>query len=354
MEILHIAYYTFKRNFKGGILRSVILPGIIILILGISLKTVYSANFDSKDNAIVFAQSDKEFSEFQSFIMHTESFKDNVILTRAKAEKEVIAIMKSNNKYDAGIILEGGKNIKLYTYQINSLDGSFFRSIVNSYGILKAANIKDNNKMASKVGIKAKMPSSMAYYSVTMIIMFTFYGALYGSDIVSEDKDNRRESKTASLPIKINKIIIGEVLGSTLLIFTYAVILILITKFAYGADWGNNYEIIILALLIFSFFSINFGTTIALIMKDSSSSEYIIQMLVPFFTIISGGYVTRRVFSEVVNSMSKFSPSFAVQNIIFKNIYHYSNNVGLFYLELVILGGVLFVITLLLGRRCIN
>lgn len=87
------------------------------------------------------------------------------------------------------------------------------------------------------------------------------------------------------------------------------------------------------------------------IIKDKSTTWYIINILVPFFTIISGGYISNSFLNSDISKISILSPSYAVQNIIFKYAYGYSQNINSFYVELLVLCVVLFYITIICGRR---
>lgn len=90
---------------------------------------------------------------------------------------------------------------------------------------------------------------------------------------------------------------------------------------------------------------------IELIISSKEVSKYIVEILIPIFTILSGGYVSRRILGDKLTEFSMFSPSYAAQNIIFNAIYALNIGTKMFYIELIILDLILGTLVLILARR---
>lgn len=357
MEIIHIALYTIKRRISNVkiLLRMVFFPLLLILIIGVSLNSFYSSTNYSSETIEVHCETNTAFNDFQNFIKSDTAFKNNIFLKRASGK---LVEVNKLNKGDISAYIELNNNFSVgtvYVHRLDSYDTSYIKEIVSSYENSKkldVLNINDKKNVKEiALDLKNKKPKSIDYYSVTMLVLIMFYGAFYGVSLISEDEAKNIEGRIKGLPISEKKYIIGKIIGSVSIVFVQAVLILFISKYVYKANWGNNLPQLLLILALFSFFVINVGTFIQVITRDDSTGRYIINVLTPFFTFISGGYISSKFLSDDINRISILSPSYAVQNIIFKNVYDYSLNYNVYYYELIILSVAMFLTTLILGRR---
>lgn len=361
MNVFCIAYYTAKRQLKNrsGIISFIFFTLLLILVVGNSLKTAYEPMSFDKQSICIYSNNQKNIDNFQNFIKASGAYKDKITITRVKSKKVGIDNVK-NRINDAYIELVNPEvntyaQVKnLYVYYSNDFDTSMIKNVIGSYnyganinGGKGTGDIVQNNPL----NLENKRSNSTGYYSVTMLLMIMLYCASYGVDIVNEDKNRNMIGRIKSLPISRIKLIIGKVLGSVSVIFFLAMCIIIFSKFVYKVNWGDNIINQIPIMLLFSFFTVSMGTFIGSIIKDLVIIDYIINLIVPFFTLISGGYIGNMFLSDNINNISFLSPSYAAKNIILKNIYGYRMDVSVFYIEL-IGASILFIsITIVLGRR---
>lgn len=346
MRILHIAYYTFKRNFKDCIPQMIVLPLVLILILGYSLKLLY--NPSGYDGVLaVYSRDAKDIKAIESFVEKNKNIKDEMKIVKVEQKEKAIELLKKN-QCDGVIDIESKKSMKIYIKRANTLDTSLVKSFVKAYNFSGNKIINDRNIKNIAVSAERKR-NSTDYYSITMLVMIILYGAEYGADNISDDK--KMIDKTVSLPMREEDIIVGKNLGTVTMMFIVATIIIVFSKFIYKAYWGNNYISLMLMIILFSLFSVNLGSAICLMFKDRGTASYIIEILIVISTFVGGGYVNTFLFSDKLKRMSILSPSYAEQSMLFKIIYRYKENVGMFYLEIIILTLLVFGITVFLGRR---
>lgn len=358
MRSIYIVYYTLKRQLKNKneVIRGLIFTLLIILILGLSLKEAFTSDQFNQQNISVYSNKIEAFNSFQSYIASKPQYKHIIKLVKVNSNNVGIQNVKSE-KSDVYIkILEPpNKSIEVEKVSVlhsNDFEDSFIKSLINSYrNSLGEHNAQVNVVKGNPLDLTSKQPNAMGYYSVTMIIMIMFYNCAYGANIVIEDRDKNKVSRIISLPISYRKHITCKIIGEVIFVFLEAIFLIMCTKFIYKANWGSKFVDIFLAMLLFSIFCITFGTALASIIKSEELISFILTSGIAILTFIAGGYVPIEYLNKTINNLSILSPSYAIQTIVFKNIYGYSYSVSGFYLELILLSIILFMITMVFGKE---
>lgn len=345
MRILHIAYYNFKRKFRGSIPPMIVLPLVLIFILGNSLKLLYGPINEGKvDTLAIYSTRVNEFKSIESFLNGNKSFRKYIKIVKVTQKEKAMDEIKEG-KYDALIDVE---NRRIYSNAINRIDASLIQSFIKTYNFSGNKKIQSSNIKNMYNSTNRRM-NAMGYYSVTMLVMIILYGAELGIDSVNDDEG--MINKTVSLPMRREEMIIGGNLGAILVMFISSIIIIVFSKFVYGAYFGSNYFLLMLVVILFIFFSVNLGSAICLMVKDGRTASYIIQTLAVIFTFLGGGYFTTEVFSASLQKIIFLSPNYAEQNILFEIIYGYGKNVTGFYLQIIFLSLIVFGITVFYGRK---
>lgn len=348
MRILHIAYYTFKRKFIGSIAPMIILPLVLIFILGNSLKLLYSPISDGDSSTLaVYSANANEFKSIENFLKGNKSFRKYIKIIKVNQKEKAMDGIKEG-KYNAFVDVE---NRKVYINAINTINASLIQSFIKTYNFSGNKNIQFSN-IKNMYNRANRRMNAIGYYSVTMLVMIILYGAELGIDSVNDDED--MINKTISLPMRREKMIIGRNLGAILVMFVSSIIIIVFSKFVYGAYFGSDYFLLILDVILFLFFAINLGSAICLIVKDGETASYIIQTLAIIFTFLGGGYFTTELFSAKLQKISFLSPNYLEQNILFERIYGYGKNVTELYLQIIVLSLIVFGITVFYGRKQIK
>lgn len=359
MNILHIAFYTFKRNVRSPkfFISMVCSPLLLILILGISLSSIFNSSSFENVKIGVYSTNYKEFVDFQNFTK-SQNLNKALIVERINSKTQGISEVKTGDR-DAVVCIEDSldstKLINTYVYKSDNFNASIVENLVNSYKNNTTKHVNYSYLEKNSINGSGKSPRAIDYYAVTMMVMMIMYASEGCIRLLNEDLFTDVKHRVKSLPIKTMDNIIGKILGCTFSNFVLSMCVILVTMFVYQVNWGNNIIFIFLIIFLFSFFSVNLGVSIFFIFKNSEAATYIVQAMVPIFTLLSGGYVQIDYFGEGLEKLSNLSPNYAVQNIIFNHIYRgYCDNVKVYYLELTALLIITFAIVLILGRRTVK
>ncbi|MCX7695378.1 MAG: ABC transporter permease [Caloramator sp.] len=380
MIVLNIAYNKFIRNWrdKTNLILLFIFPIIIIYILGTSLSSTFSnEEVKIKADVAVINKDKGEFSKGFENYLKNERIKEFLNVSKFEAmdeaEKklkkgEITAIIHINEDYSEKIKRGEKASINVIENPIKNYRGNIIRAIVESYinGLNTMEAVLSLNKgdlqyqfIKATEGISLtkdlKVPRAIDYYAVTMLIMTIMYGTIIGCNSIGEGYFSRTIQRLKVAGIKNNQIFFGTLLGDFLWLFADSLIMLLITKFVYGVNWGNNYPLIILILILTCILSLSIGILVYMLVGNQRIGDAILQILVAYFTFISGGYVKLEVEGTLIEKLQYTSPSFLSQRAIFNTIYGGSFNETVQYISILsLLVLIMFAVSSLLGRRRVN
>lgn len=126
--------------------------------------------------------------------------------------------------------------------------------------------------------------------------------------------------------------------------------MILFTKYFFKVNWGKNFGMLILICFSLTFLSTILGIFLAMVNKKNGDA--ILNILVPIFTFLSGGYFKFSIDNKIGELLKNVVPNTLAQNAIFNNIYtndilKVTNSIAIIWIIIIIL----FIGSLIAGRR---
>lgn len=373
LNILNIAYYTMLRGVRDvkSLGYMLLMPIILILILGSALSSTFEPDTIGAIK-VAYLNNDKGLPSryFDSFL-EIDEIKKMLEIQKVTSYDEGVKLIKDSKVRAAAFImidegysksLEKGEKAKIHVYssKYDSLKSSIVRTLIDSFisyassgeaaykmgaGIntmVHSQNIKDLTE-----SVTGKAPRAMDYYAVTMLVMVFMYGALFALHGIAEDYTEPIGLRIRSAPIKPYHNFVGKTIGYLLTVFWQGVVLILFTKFAYKANWGDNIATILIICLTFSIFTTALGIMVFILVRNRMAASGLMNTIVPIFTFLAGGYA-----KFDAGAISYISPNFLAQTAMFNTIYGgppvqtYSLIGGLWGLILI-----MFMVSSIAGRR---
>lgn len=369
MNFLTIAKYRLIQSWrdKQSLISMILLPIFLILILGNALKNNddFTARTIEKVNVLyVNNETTTASSNFEEFINREEL--NNIIEPKKIDNIEEGKSLIENRKYDALVIFDENLDGKLQIVgsDYNQLGVSIIKSIIdtytssaNSFEALSKINANDfsytkyNNLSEETITVSGNKPSAIDYYAVTMLVMIIMYGSIYANFAIDKSYYSMVGNKMKSAPIKLGEIFIGEGIGVVTTIMIQVIVLLLVSNFAFGVNFGSSIPLILLVSLSLSVLSTMLGIVACMTTKRGLIGLALLNVIVPIFTFLSGGFVKVN-FSGIMGVLSKITPNYLATDAIFKNIYGgASNEVYLNILGIWIIAVILFVVAKAIGSR---
>jgi ABC-2 type transport system permease protein len=88
----------------------------------------------------------------------------------------------------------------------------------------------------------------------------------------------------------IIQILIGKILGSLVLNSLCILIIVIFSKFAFKANWGDHFGIVLLILLTEVILAVSFGLGLSYIAKTAAAARIIIMIIVQLASLVGGAY----------------------------------------------------------------
>lgn len=341
MNIISITKKVIIQNLrdKKSMCFMILFPIILICILGAALGSWFSGSEGSYGADVLYCiQGNSELGK--SFEKNLVKAKTGLDIEYTKtdnintAKKEI-----ATSKYGA-LILVKDNEIQLVENEKYRFDAALVENILNVFvqkyntvleiarvdpGVLSKISGSTDKKFIEERSLQAnKAPRAIDYYAVTMltlIIMYASQGAL--GEIVYE-RHGKTQGRILCSSVNKYEYLTAKILGTLIVTMIQVAVIILFSKYALNAYWGNNIPAVLIVIASMIIFSTSLGTGIAYIIKDDRVASTILGLAIPLLIFLGGGYVPLSMFGgKLIAAIAKISPvdwtNRAVLGIIYGN-----------------------------------
>lgn len=374
MNAIYIALNVIKINLrdKKTLLSMILFPMILIIILGSALKSAFSVEDLGKTTVCYLNSDNKEASKSFDEFLKNKQIKEILDVKNVKTYNEGKKLV-NDNKATAMIYIDSNytenyqndkKNkIQIYQNEKSTVRNGIVKSVIDSYNdaantIMTTAKltkgrpsyVESNNVKENYISVEGKTPRAIDYYSVTMLILILMYGANYGASEIQNLYYDHIGKRIKSTGTRTFEHLVGVVFGVIFTLLIQALVLVVFTKYAYGANWGDNPFIIVGVMAAMSIFSTSMGILFMSFTGDDKKASGLIGVITPILTIISGGYFKIPGLSDGV--LAKSIPNGMAQSALFNSVYGGSisdawQSVGI----IIIMAAVMLGVSSLVARR---
>ncbi|GMX62334.1 linearmycin resistance permease LnrM [Paenibacillus elgii] len=152
------------------------------------------------------------------------------------------------------------------------------------------AGISESFVTTGRLGNEGKEYTALQYYAVSMLVMFMLYAGMTASISLINEREGHTLFRLGSMPVTMNQIIFGKMLGNSLLTLTQAGVVIGVTHYAYGVDWGNRPVILLAVCLAVTLASMALSMLSSLYCRNIKSVTMAFQIVIMLMTFLSGGF----------------------------------------------------------------
>lgn len=344
--IFRIMKKELLQNFrdKQAMFWMIVFPIIMIFILGNSLsaffgqedlsvpktKVVYNIKEDTKET--------KNLEKF--FIDSKESL--NMEFVKNDDKDKIISDIKLG-KYDCYLEIKSDKDIAVYSNDIKNFNASLITNLIETY--VEKTNAIESIKDKNPIGLRfvdtdssvnfvktksldsVKQPTSLDYYSVTMLTMTILYSTLTGAMAVTGERVRGTMKRISCSPVSKFSVYTGKMIACCIVVGIQVSLLFLFTKYMFDANWGSDLTSIMLILVSLIIFTVSLGMGFARMFKNPNLMSTIIHMLIVLMNFLGGGYVRLDMFGKnnILTVIAKISPikwtNESIFNIIYGNDY---------------------------------
>lgn len=335
------------RDNKGNIMM-ILFPLVLMFILGSALSAMFSNDIELDNIKILYYadQNNTISNAFDQFIKQGEKLgmvftqSDDVeeakeeikrlgytcfieIQSETGAKSGTIKIYKNNRyKFTANLVQ---MMMNAFAQRYNALNTVISYEPQMAAGIANAKTQEEQNSQSYVETVtvnRGRQPSSMDYYAVTMLTMIIMYGSITGNWSIKSEKTLRTGNRILNAPVKKYEMLTAKVIAGIVVTFIQAAVVILTSKYVFGAWWGQDMVPILAVILSEIVMVISLGTSLAFIFKSEAVASGIINAVIPVLVFIGGGYVPLENFGGFLTGISFLSPVKWINQSIFRVIYN--------------------------------
>ncbi|MDA7025327.1 ABC transporter permease [Bacillus sp. CLL-7-23] len=340
MNILNIAKKEIISSFrdKRTLFFMLLFPIVLIIILGTALSSAFEQKLKVDDVQVLYQNQSSGGLSVGFKIFTKEAKKSGInfkkISTGMNGKQEV-----KQGHYDAYIEVKDS-GIKLYQSDKQNIKTSIIQGMLtafsNQYNAVSemikvnpqhakmalANRSHDNYIKETSINSNDK-PRSIDYYAVTMTTLIALYGAMSASFLIRGERLGKTADRLMAAPLRKGEIFTGKLIGGMLTNAICIFLVVMVSKFIFKANWGENLGIVLIVLLTVALFAVSLGLGISAMTKTGEAAIAIINVIIPLVGFLGGAYFPLDHLGGALAVLKKLSPltwtNEAITNIIFSN-----------------------------------
>ncbi|CAG7622267.1 ABC transporter permease [Paenibacillus allorhizosphaerae] len=172
----------------------------------------------------------------------------------------------------------------------------------------------DYVKSGSFIG-EQKQFSAVQYYAAAMTVMFILYSGMAAAISMVYERNNHTLARLGAMPVKMDQIMAGKVLGNGLLSLVQSAVIVLLSHFALGVDWGSRLDLLLLVCMLLIVAAMSMAALVGVIATSVRTVTTLFQIVIILMTFLSGGF--GRDMGEFIASLAPFTLShWGMQSIL--------------------------------------
>jgi len=324
---------------KNANIMMILFPMALILILGTALSFMFnSTRIELEGIKVLYTNRGGSFlgEAFNGFIEMVSNM--GIEFEETDNTRTGIESVKQA-EYSCYVVLEDDSQvIRLYKNDRYYFEANIVETLI--YGFTERYNViaeaaKENPAMLADITDASgnefyitrhlnekRKPTSTDYYSVTMLTLILMYSSITGLSSIKREQNLKTGNRILCSPVNKYEILIGKVMGCILITVMQALVVFLFSKLILNANWGGNIGVILAVIVSEAIMAVSIGTCIGFTIKNEGLSVGIINLAIPIFVMLGGGYVPIDTMGEFFQKLSVISPVKWTNQAIFRVIYN--------------------------------
>lgn len=342
MNVLNIALFEIKRSLRDTRTFAFMLafPLVLILILGTALSNAFNSDVTVDDMKLLYKVSVKNEQLQQYWNGFAKAIEgQGVELTEASGGIDGRAEVQDDQYTAYAEIDDNG--IHFFGSNMETIGSNIIQGILTSFADkynLAAAAMKTDPKAAQAIIADTgngssfiqeasidpdRKPGSVDYYAIAESTMIAFYACMAASSLIRGEVRRHTALRLAAAPVGKMEIFAGKVIGCTVINFLCILVVVLFSKYAFGANWGDHLGIVFLLLFTVVLLAVSFGLGLTYIFKGEGSRS-VMTIFVQIASLLGGAYFPiqedeNNFFGGLVNISPLHWANNALMNLIYNN-----------------------------------
>lgn len=165
-----------------------------------------------------------------------------------------------------------------------------------------------------------RQPSGLDYFAVAVTTMIILYSALTAGQLIETERSGHTAIRLLASPITKGEIFAGKITGSFVLNAIFVVIIVLLSKYMFGANWGGHLWLVFLVLFSEIVLALSLGLAVGYCLKGNAAGS-VLMMIIQVAAFVGGAYTPVEATSGLMYALSAYSPLHWSNDAILQIIY---------------------------------
>ncbi|KAA9008453.1 ABC transporter permease [Paenibacillus spiritus] len=324
MNILAIAWRQIRATLRDrtAFVFMLAFPIVLMLILGTALSNAFSSGIEMDTVSLTYSRTAQNPGLLKAWDQFENQLRKQKVKLTAAADPEQARKAVQEGRYSAYAEI-GDKGIRFYGE--NSIESTVAQGMLTVFADkynLAAAVMKNKPERAEAILAGAggeasfiretsiasdKKPDSLDYYAMAMSTMTAFYACMSASNLLSGERSRRTSIRLMAAPVSRAEIFTGKVLGNTLINCIFVLTVFAISKWGFGADWGQRTGMVLGVLFTEVLLAVSIGLGCSFLFKDNTGTTVAL-ILTQFISFFGGAYFPLGQMGGWMNIVSGLSP----------------------------------------------
>lgn len=341
MNIWNVAVKEIKSALRERrtLLFMLAFPIVLMLILGTALSNVFSGSAEVGKMQLLYKITADQTQLTQSWhIFAQEIERQGISAVPAEAGMNGRELIQ-DGQYTSYVEL-GGDGMKFYGNSRQSIESNILQGMLTAFAdrynlavsaIRSApseaeavmASVETEGGFVNETSLDPdKTPGSLDYYAISMTTMIALYAAMSGSFLFRSERTRQTAIRLIAAPISKGELFAGKVIGCTAINLLCVLIIVLVSKFAFQANWGDHMGMLFLILTTEVLLAVSLGLGVSYLVQGEKSRA-VIMIFTQIASFVGGAYFPFDESAPVMGTVMNLSPirwaNEAIMNLIYSN-----------------------------------
>ncbi|WP_337100418.1 ABC transporter permease [Paenibacillus sp. YIM B09110] len=178
----------------------------------------------------------------------------------------------------------------------------------------------DGNYVAETPINTGLQPSGLDYFAVAVTTMIILYSALTAGQLIETERSGHTDIRLLASPVTKGEIFAGKIAGTFVLNAIFVVIVVLLSKYMFGANWGGHLWLVFLILFSEIVLALSLGLAFGYLLKGNVAGS-VLMMIIQVAAFVGGAYTPVENTSGLMYALAAYSPLHWSNEAILQVIY---------------------------------
>lgn len=292
-------------------------PVLLMLIMGSLLSSAFNASVSVGDIRVIYSDHSEDGSIGANWeLWLSQSGIDNMVFEKFEGSgSEAMEGVRVGSYSGYAALNQSG--VHYYGNSRSSVENSMVSGILSAfadrYKLGLAGAEPEPESVAHGSYVKetllqgSHMPGAIDYFAIAVTTMIILYSAATAGNLIDSERTRNTAIRLLASPISKGEIFVGKIAGTMVLNAVFVAMIMLISKYMYDANWGDNLPMVWLVLLSEIAFALSLGLGISYIVKGKASG-IVIMTIIQLACFFGGSYYRIEDNGDFVSMLAPYSP----------------------------------------------